>query len=1419
MPETQAPANGNGKHEQTKTHNPNEPGVRSLDWDPALVSLVQQTTNSYSSRMEYFNRLMDPRRNLDAECGYPSTYSVGADFYRQLYDRDPIASRVVQLMPKECWQKTPRIFEDEDSKNVTEFERAWDNLGRQLSPERSWYEDEEGSLVWEYLRRADEVSGIGAFGVMLLGLDDGADLRDPVEGAVSDKYMRDRDGKAKKGTNNSLRLDPAKLSFPTPMPGEETLNEMVANSMTPPIEEWAEHGGVGNKHVDQTEANRHSVRPTFVRNADGERWELLRDDKLVTNEYKAQVGLTANEIGPASKVMQDAQGQDAQYMGVQLGASEYPSEKPLKEKLQLTFLRVFDEALVQIVQYEANIRNPRFSRPVMYRITFNDPREQHSGIGLPLASIYVHWTRIVHLADTGNGVSSEIFAAPRMRPVLNPLLDCRKISGAGAEGYWQSCFAGIVLSTHPQLGGEVQLDVPANKAMMENYFNGLQRFLILSGMGASTIAPSVVDPTPHADLQVKRICIQLGCPKRVFEGSERGELASSQDDSKWNDRVGSRCNTYVTPRVICPFVDRLILLGVLPEPEQYRVEWPDLDSTTKKDKATIASTLTTALQAYVTGNVEAIMTFRDYLVQVWDWDEETVDEVIKSAEKLHEKEMTMTMPPKGEPGHPATVPPPPPKVPPNPVVMGPGQTMVPHPDHPNAAAQKPFTAPTPPQPKGAKPPTKNEMMFDKEDCPKCGASMEGDPYSGECNSCGHKRGKEITDNWCNQYGGDSCKEGGEVAHEEGTKESPIHCGHDIKLAAKLLADGKHIVLNQPEQVSTLVDKLGKMLEKAIEKGEKAPKIDMCKVSVPGSNLFCQESIGVPRAQMPQMRGQAVKGSYADTKGRVNKDGKVDVTQEFIKHMYDQGIKSSSERIPASHLRASQNEIDGARVAELVGKADRGKDLLERPIFVTRDNYVLDGHHHWAADTVLGLRGGRDVSIPVVKLDVDIGRGITMANDFSRSAGIAPKTVGTSSPARSGHAITGRTSNQERIDMPQIRRRYWDDFLAYARVRTSVEYEPACDPNDLHAIQSEYDQQRIDDMPMSKLDHPILASRDGYVLDGNHRWIKAGQEGVTIPVLRIGLDKEFALDLLRAFPQSEYVENFAQGQPRDEQGRFSGEGDSEKLDQLRELGPLSARAVRLTEKVAKTNEPKHRSKAIQAHLRAVLEAKTPEDTKAHLDFVKQHQAESWRLARSPEEKSKAASQDQSKVRNAVRLLVRNAVAEGHQLLFNEAGEDEDSMISQAIAEHDDPWFETLLQVALQETQGDVQSAVKFAEQYYAANPDGGEEDDDEGDDDDPTGNSNPEGCNQYKPCGGGTVGESAAMLDKFDELSNDRENYPRETSKVVVDAVSHHSKDELKTALKSTKSMGHLVGGSKKAMLAKVYDFLDSGHRAWERIQS
>lgn len=509
--------------------------------------LDELVANATMLRAEFMRKFGDARRNINAECGYPETSAITPQHLQDLHDRDPIAARVNQLMARECWEVTPNVYEDEDGETATEFEQAWDALGRGLRGEKSKFRDEEGSAIYEYLKRADELSGIGSFGVVLLGFDDGLPLSQPVA-------MR---SKTESGA---------------------TLNSLVANE-----------------------------KPSKVPNG-----------APVVNVFEGSV-----------------QGTDAQYTGVQFGDDEVP--QATGDGAKLIYMRVFPESLVQIMQFETNEASPRFGQPVRYLITLNDPRDPHGGVGLPNASVYVHWTRVLHVADGLQ--SSEVFGTPRCKTPLNPILDLQKVRGVSSEGYWRAGFPGLSFETHPSLGGDVKLDKPGLKRQFEDYSNGLQRALFLMGMSAKTISGTVSDPTPHSALNIEAICIYLGCPIRVFKGSERGELASSQDDAAWNDRKRTRQNKYITPRIIVPFVDRLIGVGALPEPEEYHVSWPPLDSLSEKDKSDIANTKTAALAAYVGGNVEAIMTPHDYLTRIVGMSDEEARAVMEAVAKNAESKM------------------------------------------------------------------------------------------------------------------------------------------------------------------------------------------------------------------------------------------------------------------------------------------------------------------------------------------------------------------------------------------------------------------------------------------------------------------------------------------------------------------------------------------------------------------------------------------------------------------------------------------------------------------------------------------------------------------------------------------------------------------------------------------------------------
>lgn len=716
-PTTNSGTNGNGGSQG----NPLPPPfgrVPLSDSQMLLNRFEEMIGNASMLRSGILQQLMDPRRSIEDECGYPrSTEAVGVELYRQLYDRE-LGWRVVQVLPKESWQVSPQIYEDEDSETATPFEQAWDDLELNVQSGKSWHQDEQGGTVWEHLLRADILSRIGHFGVLMLGIDDGKNLQDPVDGviAINHRYefvknsrgevidvktIRERHSPMPdSGTlaSNTTKKDIAEI---------KTLREMIEGGKLRSYRGIWDKAGYRKEEVIHeaaylndpwpmkpitSSASNPDSSPTVNALAAPDSSVLYQDGWGAMYGSGFGPGVTAKtptnratKLDGGERPGTDSQyawqqqapaalsGTDQQYFGVQFGASEaFPpddgsndpsnkqippngqknaqqaqgpngKQKPGKPTWRLLFLRAFDESLIQVVRWEWNIRNPRFGMPVMYRITLNDPREQHTGIGLPLATIFVHWSRVIHLAD--NLGSSEVMGVPAMRPVLNRILDCRKLYSGSAEMYWRGAFPGWSLETNPQMGPDVIVDKPGIRDMMEQWANGLQRYMVLTGMQAKSLAPQVVDPSQQIDVQITAICIQLGIPKRVFMGSERGELASSQDDSAFNDRIKHRQQFYLTPKVIVPFIDRLIALGVLPEPSGYTVAWPDIESMTDKDKAGVLLTRTQAYAAYVSGGLEATIPPIDYMTRFDDMEEEEATEIIEAAQKAHEQQETMTMPP------------------------------------------------------------------------------------------------------------------------------------------------------------------------------------------------------------------------------------------------------------------------------------------------------------------------------------------------------------------------------------------------------------------------------------------------------------------------------------------------------------------------------------------------------------------------------------------------------------------------------------------------------------------------------------------------------------------------------------------------------------------------------------------------------
>lgn len=489
------------------------------DSDRALAAAL--ANNVMTARTEWFRRLLDPRRNINAECGFPEA-NPDSWFYWDLFDREAVARRCCTVFPMEMFQVQPVVYDSEKVNDKTPFNVAVAEVGRTLGGEQSYFQGDETNVLNQVAQMADVLAGVGRYSVIVYGIDDGLSMEQPAAGVVEQASMP---GKAPK----------------------------------------------------RDEAGK-----------------VIEFPQTVVGNY----ALTFN-------------------------ASP-------KQTRRLAYCRVFPEVMAEIAAYETNWTSPRFGQPVLYNITFNDPRENRgSAIGLPIATKQVHWSRVVHVPSEGS--TDNVHGVEEMRPVLNHLLSLRKPYYAGAEGYWKSCFAALSLETHPQLGGDVRVNRPRLQQMMESFDGGLQRWIELTGMTAKTLAPSVVDPTPHIDKHIEAICIAKNVPMRKFKGSERGELASSQDDGDWNDELRRRMRDRGTPRLIVPMYDRLINLGCLPKPAKYRVYWPELDAQSAGEKADIANKKTTAISTYTASGASAWYPEQRFLVDVLGYTEDAAEAVLKEA--------------------------------------------------------------------------------------------------------------------------------------------------------------------------------------------------------------------------------------------------------------------------------------------------------------------------------------------------------------------------------------------------------------------------------------------------------------------------------------------------------------------------------------------------------------------------------------------------------------------------------------------------------------------------------------------------------------------------------------------------------------------------------------------------------------------
>jgi hypothetical protein len=342
-------------------------------------------------------------------------------------------------------------------------------------------------------------------------------------------------------------------------------------------------------------------------------------------EFEAATRILFDRLGIWNMLLRaDILAQIGRYSVLYIGAPG-DVKSPLPKAItaaDIKFLKPFAEDKAKIAEWEKDNDNGRIGQPLYYDLSFNVDESTVA----PAAR--VHYSRVIHVAE--GTLEDDFYGKPRLRSCWNYLDDLDKVIGGGAEAAWKRMDPGMQVDIDP----EMEIDEDAEDALsaeIDEYQHNLRRVIRTRGTKINLLASQVQGFGPNADAIIQLISATTGIPHRILTGSERGELASTQDRFNWSDRINERRRGFAAIRVR-QLISQFILMGVLPYPataaegspdvEQlpvtttpeetipggYDIIWPDVGEVSNVQKAEVINKLAAANQAQRNAGLPPVIT-------------------------------------------------------------------------------------------------------------------------------------------------------------------------------------------------------------------------------------------------------------------------------------------------------------------------------------------------------------------------------------------------------------------------------------------------------------------------------------------------------------------------------------------------------------------------------------------------------------------------------------------------------------------------------------------------------------------------------------------------------------------------------------------------------------------------------------------
>lgn len=208
-------------------------------------------------------------------------------------------------------------------------------------------------------------------------------------------------------------------------------------------------------------------------------------------------------------------------------------------------------------------------------------------------------------------------------------------------------------------------------------------------------------------------------------------------------------------------------------------------------------------------------------------------------------------------------------------------------------------------------------------------------------------------------------ENGLKKHLQGQHDQKSHAPKFAEDIARGIENGEHPSVD-PNDVGPLFNGLAKLTTHP----------DITELKVKGTMLFGDEGLGVARKDMPQVPAKE--------------------RDRFLK---DIGAEVTEEEIDPRTLKPVQKEISGSRAGAIYNNYKASGEIPEQErILVSKDGYVIDGHHTWAASVAFAF-DDNSAKLPIYRIGLTAKEALDAANKWADDNGFARQALDAKEPIK------------------------------------------------------------------------------------------------------------------------------------------------------------------------------------------------------------------------------------------------------------------------------------------------------------------------------------------------------------------------------------------------------------------------------------